>query len=83
MISMEDQLTLRSRELLSAISQDGEWMTRAKVAKATNKNHLSPHDAALLLRMADMGVIEMREVFTTAPSGKRFEYRATKKTENG
>jgi len=81
MLAMEGQITLRGRELLSAILADGEWMSRAKVAKATNKNGLSPHDAALLARMVGMGLIEVREVNTTAPSGIRYEYRAAPKTE--
>lgn len=77
MSEMTAELTARARELLDALTKaPGEWVSRAQLARATGKNRLSPHDLALLERMAQGGLIEIRQRDSNTPIKIAFDYRA-------
>ena len=71
------EITVRALELLDALkAHRGVWMTRAELARATNKNRLSPHDVDLLDRLVDAGLIEKRRRDSNTPVGIAYDYRA-------
>jgi DNA-binding IclR family transcriptional regulator len=65
-----ERLTERAEELLTAIREAGDWVTRSDIAEATGKNRLSPHDRQLLDTLADSGYIEREE----RPAGISMKY---------
>lgn len=69
------ETTKRGEILLTALRNNGGWMSRAQLAKATGKNQLSPHDWQLLERLIDAGAIEKRERESNTPVGVAYEYR--------
>lgn len=73
---MTEQITDRARELLAALRAEGVWMSRADLARATGKNRLSPHDVALLDRLASAGLIEKRRRESNTPVGIAYDYKA-------
>lgn len=68
--------TGRANELLEALRRAGDWMSRADLARATNKNRLSPHDIGLLQRLVDAGLVDIRQRVSNTPVGKAYDYRA-------
>jgi hypothetical protein len=74
---MTIELTARARALLETLQRGNDWMNRSKLAIASGKSgRLSPHDLMLLERMANEGLIEIRDVPGKSPVGKQYEYRA-------
>lgn len=72
----QDTITGRGRQLLDALKEKGDWMSRAELARATDKNRLSPHDLTLLERLIVAGMVERRQRGSNTPIGIAFEYRA-------
>lgn len=70
-----DDLTGRAKELLIAIREHGDWISRAELAQATGKVRLSPHDRNLLEDLTASGFIRQDE----KPAGisTKFVYKAT------
>lgn len=74
---MTAEITDRARELLAALkAQDGAWVTRSELARATGKNRLSPHDVDLLERLIEAGLIEKLQRKSNTPVGIAYDYRA-------
>lgn len=79
---MTAELTERARELLDALKKTpGEWVSRAQLARDTGKNRLSPHDLALLERMGQGGLIEIRQRDSNTPIKIAFDYRVIQQQE--
>ena len=68
------EVTGRAKELLQAIRESSEWVTRADLAMLTGKKRLSPHDRNLLDDLETNGLIETDE----KPAGisTKFVYKA-------
>jgi DNA-binding IclR family transcriptional regulator len=72
----EDSLTGRALEMLDALRQSGEWMSRAQIAHASGKKALIPYDKELLERMVEGGFLEKRQRASNTPVGIAYEYKA-------
>lgn len=76
MSDVHTPLEVQASDILTAISSYPDaWLRRAEIARAMGKGSLNPGDLVLLQWLVEQGRIEVREEATTAPSGKRYEYR--------
>lgn len=68
------ELTPHQLKIVQAVYDGGgEWLTRAKVAKALGKRRLTPYDINCLKMLAEKGIVIESTQPTTAP-GSDFAY---------
>ena len=68
------ELTPHQLKIIQAVYDgSGDWMTRAKVAKALGKKRLTPYDINCLKMLAEKGIVIESTQPTTAP-GSDFAY---------
>lgn len=68
------ELTPHQLKLVQAIYEsEGDWLTRAKLARAIGKRRLTPYDIECLGALTELGIIVTDTRPTTAP-GSEFAY---------
>jgi hypothetical protein len=65
----------RRAALLTALRENGDWMTRDQLATATGKRILSPNDRTHLDNMEREGEIEVTQRSIKSPRGYELLYR--------
>lgn len=68
--------TPKAQELLDMLREAGDWVGRSELATKLNKNALNKWDIILLSKLADAGLIEMRQIPHHGPIGYEWQYRA-------
>lgn len=68
--------TPKAQELLDILREAGDWVGRSELATKLNKNALNKWDIILLSKLADAGLIEMRQIPHHGPIGYEWQYRA-------
>ena len=74
-MTADDQLTQHARDLLNILRLRGDWVSRGELARATNRNRLTPYDVGLLQRMIDLELIEVRQRKIISPIGIAYDYK--------
>lgn len=74
--------TPKAQELLDALHEAGEWISRSALASKLNKNALNKWDIVLLGKLADAGLIEVRQIPHHGPIGYEWQYRALSKNKS-
>jgi hypothetical protein len=76
--SLQDQLlaqTHQSKKIVAFLYDIADWCTRDELAKGLKKNRLTPHDIALLERLAAEGLIETKKRDRPGRIGFEFIHR--------
>lgn len=70
------ELTPQGQMLLDALREAGDWVNRSAIAKMAGKSALNKWDLVLLERLAEMGLIETKQIPRHGPIGYEWRYRA-------
>jgi hypothetical protein len=71
-MSLSDRAIL----ILAILREQQTWLTRAQIAHALGRRRLNQQDFVALGELSGSGQIEVRSVETSAPIGRREEYKA-------
>jgi|GEM_PF-3356842 len=80
--SPQPQLTPKAQTILDALRQAGGWVNRSDLAALLNKNMLNKWDLVLLGKLADAGLMELRQIPHHGPIGYEWQYRAISITQS-
>lgn len=70
------QLTPKAQEILDVLINAGDWCRRSALATKLNKKSLNKWDIILLSKLADAGLIEVRQIPHHGLIGFEWQYRA-------
>ena len=73
--SPEYQPTPRAKIILETLKEAGDWVNRSALATKLNKNVLNKWDIILLGKLADAGLIDVRQIPHHGPIGYEWQYR--------
>ncbi|MEQ8678096.1 MAG: hypothetical protein RLP44_23180 [Aggregatilineales bacterium] len=73
--SPEYQPTPRAKIILETLKETGDWVNRSALATKLNKNALNKWDIILLGKLADAGLIDVRQIPHYGPIGYEWQYR--------
>lgn len=68
--------TPKAQAILDVLCEAREWIGRSELAARLHKNALNKWDIVLLGKLADAGLIEMRQIPHHGPIGYEWQYRA-------
>ena len=74
--SSEYKPTPKAQELLDALRELDEWVSRSTLATKLDKKALNKWDIILLGKLADAGLIEVQQIPHHGPIGYEWQYRA-------
>jgi len=72
----QTNLTPKAQAILDVLRQAGGWINRSELAVRLNKNALNKWDVVLLGKLADAGLMELRQIPHHGPIGYEWQYRA-------